>query len=370
MAMDVLVIGGGVVGCSIAYHLQRSGAQVTLAEQGRIGSGASSAAAGMLAPLAESHEPGPFSRLAQLGLRAFHEQAEELIGESGIDFEYRRDGILRVAEQETEQGELRATLPWQRESGAVVRWVEGRELAELEPSLSTQIRGALYTEREGHVNPARLTAALAAAAVRRGAQLFEGCKVEGFERNGSRLTAVLSSSGRLRFEQVVVAGGAWTGAFAQSLGIAVPVHPVRGQMAALEQIPMAVRHIIYSHNGYLVPKSDGSVQVGATEEDDAGYDASVTASGLHWLLGAACRLVPALTGARYLRSWAGLRPCSPDRMPIIGPLPNYRNALIATGHFRNGILLSLVTGRLVAELLRSGRMPAELEAFSPSRFSH
>lgn len=366
--MDVIVIGGGVIGCAIAYYLRGAGIEVTLAERQRVGSGASSAAAGMLAPLAESPDPGPFTRLALDGLRAFKEDAETIIAESGVDFEYRCDGVLRVAESEAAAEPLRAMLAWQAGSGLDVRWLDAAEVRGLEPEIGGQVIGALYTPGEGHVNPARLTEALASAAVRRGARLLEGCAVEGFEVDGDRVTAVRHSDGVLRADQIVFAGGAWANLWEQRLGAPMPVFPVRGQMAALSRTPPPIRHIIYSHDGYLLPKSDGSIYVGATEEHDAGYDARVTAGGLRWLLAAAERLVPVLGGAAYLRSWAGLRPGSPDNLPLLGPLPSLTNVTLATGHFRNGILLSLITGRLIARQLSSGTAPPELAAFAPARF--
>ncbi len=165
-------------------------------------------------------------------------------------------------------------------------------------------------------------------------------------------------------EHLVLAGGAWSAPWGTELGTRLPVFPVRGQMVALSQPVPAVRSIIYSADGYLVPKGDGSVYVGATEEDEAGFDASVTAAGLRWLLGAAARLVPRLEGARVLRSWAVLRPSTPDRLPLIGPLPGLTNVTLATGHFRNGILLSLITGRLVAEQILGDHHSPDLAAFS------
>jgi glycine oxidase len=366
--MRVLVVGGGVIGCSVAYHLQRAGLQVTVAERDRVGSGASSAAAGMLAPLAESAEPGPFAHLAQLGLQSFHERAAELVEESGVDFEYRRDGILRVAESEQEEQELRSVLPWQQQTGSRVTWIERNRVIELEPGLSPTIRGALYTEAEGHVNPGRLTEALATAAKARGATFIEGCSIRGFDHDRGRVTAARHRAGRLSADYIVIAGGAWAGASDMGLDVVAPVFPVKGQMAALSQVDPLLRHIVYSHSGYLVPKAGGSIYVGATEEEQAGFDASVTAVGLHWLLGAALRLLPPLGAAAYLRSWAGLRPCSPDRMPILGPVSSYTNVAVATGHFRNGILLSLITGQLIADLVQSGRTPPEISTFTPERF--
>jgi glycine oxidase len=366
--MNVVIIGGGVIGCAIAYYLRGAGIEVTVAERERVGSGASSAAAGMLAPLAESPDPGPFTRLALEGLRAFKEDAEAIIAESGVDFEYRRDGVLRVAESEAAAGPLQELLRWQDGSGLEVRWLDGPELRQLEPAIGRQMVGALFTPGEGHVNPARLTEALASAAVRRGARLIEGCAVEGLKVQSDRVTAVRHAAGSLPADHVVFAGGAWGKLWEQRLGAPLPVFPVRGQMVALSQTPPPIRRIVYSHDGYLLPKSDGSVYVGATEEHDAGYDARVTAGGLRWLLAAAERLVPSLSSAAYVRSWAGLRPGSADNLPLLGPLPSLANVTLAAGHFRNGILLSLITGRLIARALSSGVTPPELAPFAPSRF--
>lgn len=363
--MKVLVIGGGAVGCSVAYFLQRAGAAVTIAERQRPGSGASSAAAGMLAPLAESPDASPFTRLAVAGLRAFQQRAEELAAESGIDFEYRREGMLRVAESPQEAEALRRAIAWQAQTGLQTQWLDAPQLRQLEPELEQGLVGALYSPGEGHVNPTRLTEALASAAVRRGARLFEGCAVEQLELGGGRVSGARCSRGRIGADAVVLASGAWVGRWQEQLQL--PVFPVRGQMAALQCTPPPVRHIIYSRDGYLVPKADGSIFVGATEEDGAGYAAVVTTAGLHWLLGVAQRLVPALAGAVYLRSWAGLRPASADRLPLLGPAPGYDNLFIAGGHFRNGILLSLISGELLARRILGEQVP-ELEPFSPVRF--
>jgi len=366
--MHVLIAGGGVIGCAIAYELRRAGADVTLVERDRIGAGASSAAAGMLAPLAESAEPGPFSHLALQGLEAFNSQAGDLAEESGIDFEFRRDGVLRVAESPAEESRLRALVP-QQSKDVAAQWLDRPALADLEPQLSTEISGALYSPREGHVNPSRLTAALATAAVRRGAILLERQEVQRFDRDGGRIVAAQTSAGVVGADQFILAGGAWLAGLGAGNGVTIPVSPVRGQMLAVQQTPSPIRHIIYSQDGYLVPKPDGSIWVGATEEHSAGFDAAVTVDGLRSLLSVADRLVPPLGRASYIRSWAGLRPCSSDRLPILGPYPGFDNLHVATGHFRNGILLSLITGRLMADLLTSGSVPPELAPFSPARFS-
>jgi glycine oxidase len=366
--MHVLIAGGGVVGCAIAYELSRAGAEVTLVERGRIGAGASSAAAGMLAPLAESSDPGAFSRLALLGLDAFDRQSGELVEESGIDFEFRYDGVLRVAESATEEKRLQGLVAWQSEQRAA-HWLDRLALTQVEPNLSEKVRGALYSPQEGHVNPSRLTAALANAAARRGAAILEGHEIVGIDRKGRRVTAVDTSKGVLAADQFVLAGGAWMGRLSAGSGFNLPITPVRGQMLAVHRTPAPIRHIVYSKDGYLLPKPDGSIWVGATEEHDAGFDASVTVDGMRTLLGSAVRLVPDLADASYIRSWAGLRPHFADGLPVLGPVRDFDNLHVAAGHFRNGILLSLITGRLMADLITSGIPPPELTPFLPDRFS-
>jgi glycine oxidase len=366
--MLTVIAGGGVIGCAIAYALSRAGAEVILVEQGRIGTGASSAAAGMLAPLAESPNPGPFFRLALQGLQAFDAQARELVDESGVDFELRRDGVLRIAESSEESDQLCALESLQNQSVGA-KWIDGDEVRRLEPALSQSVIGALFSPNDGHLNPGRLTAALATAAVRHGARIVEGQRVTSFDLERSSILTAHTDTETLAADHFVLAGGAWVSAIGAQARCAIPVAPVRGQMLAVLATPPPLRHVVYSHNGYLVPKPDGSIWVGATEEPDAGFEAGLTVEGLHFLLSAAKRLVPSLEAASYLRSWAGLRPCSPDRLPILGTTPGLSNLHIAAGHFRNGILLSLITGQLMAKLLLTGRQPEEFAAFSPARFT-
>lgn len=366
--MQVVVVGGGVIGCAVAYFLRREGLGVTLVEQGRIGQAASAAAAGMLAPSAESVNTGPLQGLARAGLQAFERYHAEISSESGIDFEFRRDGVLRIAESDEEAISLRKTLARQATGDLTAHWLDRVDLKSLEPNLSEDVTGAILAPGEAHVNPLRFTEALAAAASRRGARLLEGCTAEAFETDGNRVAAIRHHGGRIEADYFVIANGAWAGLWQQKLGVPTPIFPVRGQMAAISLLPPPIRHVVFSRSGYLVPKADGSIYVGATEEEEAGYNPSVTTEGLRWLLASAERLVPALADGVYLRSWAGLRPCSRDRLPLLGPLPPFSNLALACGHFRNGILFSLVTGEIIARQLAGGQAVAELQPFSPARF--
>lgn len=200
----------------------------------------------------------------------------------------------------------------------------------------------------------------------RGVVVREQAPVSGFRVHRGRVAAVRTSDGELECADVVIAGGAWTPALAAELGAEVSVAPIRGQILALSPSPMPMRHTVYTHTGYLVPKPDGRLIVGATE-DEAGFDARPTAAGVHRLLEMAARLAPGLAAAPFHSAWAGLRPATPDRLPLLGPLPGWENVALATGHFRNGVLLAPLTGALLAGWVLDRRMDPLMAPFRVDR---
>jgi len=362
---SVIIVGGGVVGCSLAYYLAGAGCPVSLLERGQIASGASGAAAGILGPLAESAEPGPFLDLAVAGLRAFQEDAAGIEDTAGLRVEYAACGVLRPAEDRHHAAALQRSLSLAADVGLPASWLGPDELHRLEPALAPGLVGALYSPEEGQVQPRRLTLALAHGAARRGAVIREGAAVHCLARSSDAVYGVETTGGEtLRADVVVLAGGAWSRFLP---GTEVAVRPVRGQYVLLRRLPQPVRRIIYRRHGYVVPRLDGTLYVGATEEPEAGYHAAVTATAQRDLLASAIRLIPALAGADVIASGAGLRPGSPDGLPILGWLPGVSGLAVATGHFRNGVLLSLITGRLLTELIVYGRTSLDLAPFSPAR---
>lgn len=364
---DVAIVGGGVIGCAAAWDLARAGMRVELFECGRLGGEATSAAAGMLAPLAESHEPGPFTDLALAGLRAFAEDMPSLVEDSRLDPEYRISGVLRLAMDEVGARSLHGTAAWQANADLDLRWLEPRQVASLEPRLAPCL-GALLSPHEGHVNPARLNAALATAAANRGAILHEYCApVRPWIEHG-RVRGVMLGDEPREAGHVVLAAGAWSGPWAEALGLRIPIRPVKGQMLQVQMLPQPLSHVVFGGHSYLVPRVDGSVYVGATMED-AGFDRRATVAGLSHLAASAKALLPALGAAEPIRSGAGLRPGTADGLPVIGPVPGMESVITATGHFRNGILLSLITGRIVAALVRGQEPALPLAPFSPGRFA-
>lgn len=366
---DVVVVGGGVVGCAIAYELTKFGLSVAVLEARRIADEASSVAAGMLTPLAESPRPGPFTDLALAALREYRAVAAEIREASGVDIEYAASGVLRVALNEEQELAARTTLEWQRELGLEVAWLDAEALREREAAITPEARGALLSLEEGHVHAHRLTTALAIAAHHRGAQVRQGTPVIGLLTEGHRVTGVRTPSGDVHAGQVVLAAGPWTGELTAGLGFPLPIRPVKGQLLALAALTAPIRHIVYcSGTGYLVPKADGTILVGATQEE-AGFDKRVTVRGVRWLLDGAEQLVPGLGNAEVRELRAGLRPGSPDGAPALGPLPGWEGLTVASGHFRNGILLGPITGRLMAQLVATGQPERDLSPFDPGRFA-
>lgn len=366
---DVAVIGGGVIGCSVAYHAARLGARVTLLEAGEIGSGASGAAAGMLSGQSEAHEPGPFLNLL-LKSRALHVPlSETLLEETGLDVEYVRAGALHVALDERRAGDLAEWYSRQKAQGLSATWLDAGEARELEPALSPDLVAGLYLPEDAQVNPPRLVQALALAARSRGARIEEATSVTGFLTEGERVTGVRTSSGVLSAGAVVLAGGVGSSSLMQQLGTSLPIHPVKGEILAVRPASALVKANVWGDGCYLVPKRDGRVIIGATEEPGV-HDRRPTLGGVAALSGAALETVPGLTSAPFHSAWGGLRPTAPDNLPVLGPAEGWEGLLIATGAHRNGVLLAPIVGQSIAALALGEEPSVDVSPFSPGRFAH
>ena len=369
---DVVVVGAGIVGCSVAYHLARAGLKVALLDKGGVAGEASQAAAGMLAPLGEEppDQAHPLQQLAMAALSYYDGLDEQLQQETGIDIGLVKFPTLRPAFDEQGRARLQAILTQQQQFLPGLQWLEASRAREVEPLLPEAVQGALLSTYERNVQPAQLTLAYARGAVSRGATIVEGCPVGRLILQGQRVVGVETAQGSLHAEDVVLAAGAWATQWHASRQ-APPIFPVKGQMMALQALPgLQLRHTVYATGvGGIVPKADGTIYVGATVEQ-VGFDKSVTAEGIATLLTAFARLTPALSKARVIRTWAGLRPASADGFPLIGPCRSVQGLWIAGGHFRDGILLGPLTGHIVAELIQKHPMPFDLNlrAFDPDRF--
>ena len=367
-----MVVGGGVAGCAVAFTLAREGLSVRLVERDELAGHASGAAAGMLAPVGEAGEPGSLRTLGLESLRLFPGLCDEVRMLSGIDAEYEASGLLRVAVDEAAADRLRKCL---HESGAGalgLEWLDADEAQRAEPGLAHALAGALWSPSEAHVRSPLLARGLAAAAHALGAEVEVGTHVLGLTWQADRVTGVRTSRGERRAGHVVVCTGCWAGELAEWLPHDVaafrpPIEPVRGQILSLDSPPRRLRSIVWGDDTYIVPKRDGSVVVGATEER-VGFDCRVTASGMAELLAAAPRLVPELANVRFREGWAGLRPGSPDGLPGVGPVPATRGLSVAIGHARNGVLLSPLTGRIVADAILGKERSQAAEVLDPARW--
>ncbi|HET9014259.1 MAG TPA: glycine oxidase ThiO [Thermomicrobiaceae bacterium] len=367
-AVDVAIVGGGIIGCTLAYELARKGISAAVIERGEVGGEASWASAGIISP--PSHAAPPLRlELGRRSLAGYPWLIATVQEETGVDVGYRHWGEILIARDEAEVAGLRELLAWQEGNGFDSEWVEATDLHDLEPALPAGLLGAVLVNDAGAVVVNRLTRALARAAVARGAAVLEHTPAVGFAREGDRTTGVrLADGALLPAGQVVLAAGAWTARFGVDLDRPLPTLPVKGQMMALADAPVMPHHVIGGAGGYLVPRTDGSIAVGATEER-VGFDKRVTPAGLRELIGLVEALGPGLLEGMVTATWAGLRPGTIDREPILGLVPGYRNLWVATGHFRQGVQLAIGTAELMVDSLQAGRPDPLLDAASAARFA-
>ncbi|GCE45686.1 glycine oxidase [Thermosporothrix hazakensis] len=365
---DVAIIGGGVSGCAIAYQLRQAGVSVTVIEREDIASESSGAAAGLLSPLGALLKPCPLTDLLLESWR-LHPQIFPIIEQlSGVQTEYYRLGSLRTISAGDDPEILRQKLRYWEQLGFAVTWQSGDEARQREPLLGSVVAAAVYAEDEGSIRSPQVTRAYAGAARKLGATFFDHTEVTGIERSGSRVTAVHTSQGTtISCGHLVVAGGAWSDRCGEWLDLAIPVHPLRGQILSLHQPDVPLQHIVFGEGVYLIPKRDDTIYVGATVEPGS-YEKRPSAEGVAWLLNSAIRLAPELAKAYIANIWVGLRPGTPDGNPILGTAPGWENVTLATGHNGVGFELSAITGKLIAELITSGQTPELLLPFALTRF--
>ena len=359
--MKVVVIGGGVIGAGIAWRLAARGVEVVVIGDRTRPGVASIAAGGMLAPLAEASDGGPYLHLGLESLRRWPAFASELETRTGRDIGYVRAGKLLAALTAAEAEALASTY-----SGTArgVELLDGVRARGLEPALSPEVRAAVFIRDDHRVDNIGLHAALERAATLAGARFVAGRAVSVLSRAG-RASGVAASAGTHAADVVVLAAGAWC-ATINGLPRSLPVRPVRGQMLALRPARPLFRLTLGSAHVYLVPRMDGRVVVGATMEE-TGFDASTTPEALAGLRAGALRIVPALADAAHAGAWAGLRPATPDGLPVLGEDPELPGLFYATGHYRNGILLTPVTADAVAASIL-GTDDVDLAPFAPARF--
>lgn len=363
---DAVIVGGGVIGCATAFGLAKAGVAPLLLERGQLASEASGESAGVLSPPSEDDCAHPAFQLAGQGRRLYPSLAEELQATTGMDIEYRQIGILVPFFEQGDRRTLRAWARSQRGSGVAVEVLDRKETLAAEPLLSGKVTGAIRFPETGHINTRTLVMALAAAASQHGATIATGSPVQAILREGNKVSRVLSGGATVSTRTVVLAAGFWSSTFGEVLAIRIPVSPVRGQLVLARPEQGLPRHIVFSDDAYLIPTPQGEAILGTTV-GLVGYDKRSTVWGVRTILNQTSQVVPSIGDATLLCAWAGLRPYTPDEMPLIGRHPALDGLVLATGHYRSGILLGPMTGRLVQEIVIGTSPSIPLDPFRPNR---
>lgn len=367
---DVAIVGAGVIGLSIAYVLSKAGAKVIVIDRGPLGREASWAGAGILPPANATTALHPYDQLRGLSVKLHAEWAAALRDETGIDNGFRRCGGLYIARTWGEAAALAGFIDLLREEQIEAVDVKA-ELRTLEPQWSASdavqaIRAAWLVPAESQLRNPRHLAALAASGRKRGVVFSESSEVRNVTRQGNRLVHLIAGTETVEADRFCFCGGAWTGKILEQFGVNIAVIPIRGQMVLFRATPGALRHIVNEGPRYLVPRDDGFILAGSTEEE-AGFDKSTTAEAIDDLIGFAGRVIPELNRDAVERTWAGLRPGTFDGMPYLGRIPECDNGFVAAGHFRSGLYLSPATAVMMSQMVLGQVPEIDLQPFRIGR---
>jgi len=365
---DILIIGGGLIGLSIARELNKKNVgKITILERGEIGKEASFAAAGMLAPHAESEKLDEFYYFCEESNSLYPQFAQELFDETDVDIELDRSGTLFLALDKFDSEEIGKRFEWQKKAGLEVEHLSAKETHKLEPFVSPDVLESLYFPNNWQVENRKLLHALHKYCDLNNIEIREKVEITDLMVEGDKITGAKSNEEVFVAEKVILATGAWTSLIKSENLILPEIKPIRGQMISFHTAKRLFEKVIYSPRGYLVPREDGRILIGATVED-VGFNKDLTDSGIEYLRELAFEIAPSLANLNIYEKWAGLRPISIDGLPILGEFSEIENLFIATAHYRNGILLAPITAKILAEKISDGIESEYLKIFSPKRF--
>jgi glycine oxidase len=334
-------------------------------ERGDIGGEASAGAAGMLTAQAHCDAPDPVFELKLASRNLYPSLVAEVQDRAEVDVEYRRIGHLVPVLTSSEAAEVRRRIAWQQARGLAAHWLDAGEIHALEPGLAPGLQGAGWFPDDHHVNNTAMTQALAGATRRLGGEVRGGCPVLDLVQEADRITGVVTQDGPITGETVVLCAGAWTQAFEAAAGIPLPIVPAKGHIAVARLHPQTLRQVVYG-DVYVIPRASGEHIIGSTVEF-VGFDKQVSVEAIAGLLARATAMVPGLRDAELAATWACLRPAAADGLPVLGAVPGRPGLVVATGHYRNGIILAPITGKLIAELITTGKTSMPLDHFRPDR---
>ncbi|WP_035531224.1 glycine oxidase ThiO [Halobacillus kuroshimensis] len=348
MFYDAIVVGGGVIGSSVAYQLARRQKKVLVIDRGKTGQKASSAAAGMLGAQSELKGDDSLFQMARTSRAMFPSLAVELKELSGIDIGLQQKGLYKIASSKGEAESLQQLGRFQETAGEKAEWMDAGEMRQKEPALSDRFWGALYLPEDGQVDAPKLTKAFAASAAALGADFLEHTDVTGLVEENGRIIGVRTIGGTYTGNAVIAAAGAWSASLLNAERTIVETYPVKGECFSVWTKRPLITGTLFTKGCYIVPKAGNRLVIGATEQVGS-FDESVTLEGLFQLMEKARRLIPSLRESEMEDTWAGIRPQTKSGIPYVGPHPEKEGLWMATGHYRNGILLSAVTGKLMAD---------------------
>ena len=360
--VDVLIIGAGIIGCSIAYELAKQDVKVIVIDKAHsVGTEASWAGAGILTSHATTNEPYP--ELCRASLDLYPNLAEELREETNIDIEFIRSGTLSVFFDEKEAAGLIGLAERRVNRGFTAEVLSPHQVWEFEPSVSRNITGAVLFPEDGHVRNPKMVKALAIAAANYGTEFILGNPVSSFIRENGHVSGVNINGENIYADTFVIAAGCWSGNIISYLDFHISILPAKGQIVLIESVPPIFGRTIDGMGIYIVPRTDGKILLGATVEM-VGYNKTPTVDGVKQMIDAAVMIAPELSECKFDQTWVGLRPYYKNG-PCLGYIPGYDNVILASGHYKNGILLAPITGKLISELITSGNTSLSLTPFEP-----
>ncbi|MBM7604048.1 glycine oxidase [Metabacillus crassostreae] len=360
---DVGIIGGGIIGQSIAYQLAKENISVVVLEGNKVGAGATSAAAGMLGANSELESNDAFFQFAKESQQQYKALSDELTNLSQINIQHVDKGMYKLAFTEIEADELKAAYKEHHS----LEWHSKQQVLAMEPNLSQEIVGGLYIPEDGHVSPKHVCAAFSKSASLLGAVIVENSPVHSIKKIGVEEYILSTTQSTYNCSHIVIANGVWSDYFFKKLALEIKIKPVKGECLAVSSENISLEKTIFYDHCYIVPKGDGRLVVGATMVEND-WSTTPTLGGIQSLIEKTTPILPTIKSAKLLETWAGLRPQTDDGKPYIGQHPNGENIYFATGHYRNGILLAPKTGTLVRDLILKRKLNEDyVEAFSITR---
>ncbi|HUK29884.1 MAG TPA: glycine oxidase ThiO [Candidatus Acidoferrum sp.] len=365
-SFDIVIVGGGIIGGAIAFELARQKIRVAVFDRQTPGQEASWAAAGMLSPAPDSADAIPLVPLARASLDVYPEFIATIEEASGQQAGFRPGGAIEAFFSHDAARELSTLIALHHGLGLPTEVLRVEEAQTLEPALGRDLGAAALLPNEASVDNRMLTHAVLAAAEASGAKFFTDCEVEDVLFSGNKCNGIVVAGEKVGAGHVAIAAGCWASKL-ESIARFAPTRPIRGQMVAMLSDTVDLAHVIRSERGYIVPRGEGLCVAGSTLEN-AGYEKRVTPGGIEKILGAVTEMIPALADAEIVETWSGLRPDTPDHLPSLGPV-DVEGLLIATGHYRNGILLTPITAKIITDFITEGRASFPCDAYSPMRFA-